>query len=270
MRAPETILLVVLAATALRAHPEIEAGLARLNAALATQPGNADLYLERGELYARHEEWIHAEANFLAAAELAPRHAGILRARGALALARRRPTEALPLFNEARDLDPADLSTRILRARALRQLDRIGEAGEEFDYVLRQSRTPSPDLILERAAMLTPPEALRLLEGALARTGPVPALELRALALEETLGRIDDALARLERLTAAAERKETWLRRRGDLLRRSGRESEARAAFAAALAALGSLPDWLRESPESATLAKELATLSHPQPSSPP
>lgn len=48
MRAPETILLVVLAATALRAHPEIEAGLARLNAALATQPGNADLYLERG------------------------------------------------------------------------------------------------------------------------------------------------------------------------------------------------------------------------------
>ncbi len=270
MRAPPLLLLVVLIATPLRAHPGIETGLARLNAALAIQPGNADLYLERGELYARHEEWTHAEANLLAAAELAPRHAGIFRARGALALARRLPAEALRLLDEARDLDPADLSTRILRARALRQLDRIDEAGAEFDHVLRQSRLPAPDLILERAALLGPAESLPLLEGALARLGPVPALALRALSLEESLGRTDDALARLDRLTAAAERPETWLKRRGDLLRRAGRGPEARAAYAAALAAISSLPPWLRESPESAALANELANLARAPSSSPP
>lgn len=270
MRAPPPILLVVLVATALRAHPEIEAGLARLNTAVATQPGNADLYLERGELYARHEEWFHAEANYLTAAELAPRHARIFRARGALALARRLPAEALSFLNEARDLDPADLSTRILRARALRQLGRNVESGEELDHVLRQSRSPSPDLILERAALLSPPESLRMLDGFLSRTGPVPALEMRALSLEESLGRIDAALARLDRLTAAAERKEAWLRRRGDILRRTGRETEARAAYTAALTAVSSLPPWLRESPESAALANELATLARSPSSSPP
>ena len=68
----------------------------------------------------------------------------------------------------------------------------------------------------------------------------------------------------------AAERKETWLRRRGDLLRRAGRETEARAAYSAALKAIASLPAWLRESPELENLAKELATLSAPRPSSSP
>ena len=262
--------LLVLATAASHAHPEIEAGLTRLNAALAADPRNADLLLERGELYARHEEWIQAEANYLAAAEIAPRHAGIARARGSLAVAQNRPADALKLFNEAKALDPADSSVRILRARALRKLGRNDEAGKEYDHVLSRLRSPSPDLYLERAALLAPAEALQVIDGAVDRLGPVPALELRALALEESLGRLDAALARLDRLTAAAERKETWLRRRGDVLRRAGRQPEARAAYAAALDALATLPDWLRDSPESVGLAKELATLTHSVPSSPP
>lgn len=270
MRRWKKFALFALATAALRAHPEIEAGLARLNTALAAEPRNADLLLERGELYARHEEWIHAEANYLAAAEIAPRHAGIARARGALALAQGRPSEALPLLDEARMLEPNEPTTRIMRARALGKLGRNAEAGVEYDHILNQLRSPSPDLILERAALLAPAEALQALEGAISRLGPVPALELRALALEESLGRIDAALARLDRLTAAAERKETWLRRRGDLLLRAGRQTDARAAYAAALTALATLPEWLRDSPESANLAKELATLSHSAPSSPP
>ena len=262
--------LLALATAAACAHPEIEAGLARLNAALAAEPRNADLLLERGELYTRHEEWIQAEANYLAAFELAPRHPGIARARGALSLARGRPAEALPFLEQARDLDPEEPTTRILRARALVKMGRTSEAGDEYDHVLRRLRSPSPDLFLERASLLEPADALQVLEGALNRTGPVPALELRALALEESLARTDAALARIDRLTAAAERKEAWLRRRGDVLLRAGRAKEAREAYGAALAALAALPDWLRESPESVNLAKELATLSHPAPSSPP
>lgn len=270
MRRWKSLALLVLASANARAHPEIEAGLVRLNAALAADPRNADLLLERGELYARHEEWVQAEANYLTAAEIAPRHAGIARARGALSLSQGRPADALPFFEQARELEPEDPITRILRARALTKLGRTAEAGGEYDHVLSRLRSPSPDLILERAALLAPAEALQLLEGALDRIGPVPALELRALALEESLGRLDAALARLDRLTAAAERKETWLRRRGDALLRAGRQPEARAAYGAALAALAALPDWLRESPESVKLATELATLSHSAPSSPP
>lgn len=269
---PLTALLPLLlaTATALRAHPEIEAGLARLNALIAADPRDATLYLERGELYARHQEWVQAEANYLAASELAPRHAGVARARGALALDQQRPAEARGFLDEALRLDPADATSRILRARALVASGRKSEALADYDLALAAIRAPSPDLILERAALLEPAAAVSAIDEAIVRIGPVPALELRALSLEEKAGRVDAALNRLDRLTLAAERKETWLRRRGDLLRRAGRDAEARGAYSAALQAIASLPAWLSESPELENLAKELATLSAPRPSSSP
>ena len=269
---PLTALLPLLLATAaaLPAHPEIEAGLSRLNTLIAADPRDAELYLERGELYSRHQEWVQAEANYLTASELAPRHAGVARARGALALERQRAAEAKALLDEAVLLEPSDASSRILRARALTALGNRSGALADYDAALAAVRSPSPDLILERAALLEPAAAIRAIDDAIARIGPVPALELRALALEEHAGRVDSALERIDRLTLSAERKETWLRRRGDLLRRAGRETEARAAYSAALKAIASLPAWLRESPELENLAKELATLSAPRPSSSP
>src|SRR5687767_5362958 len=51
-------------------HPEIEAALSRLNSQIAAAPADAELYLARGEVYAKHHEWISAEANYLRAAEL--------------------------------------------------------------------------------------------------------------------------------------------------------------------------------------------------------
>ena len=270
MRLSNAFLPLLLATIVVRAHPEIEGALTRVNALIAADPRDAALYLERGELYARHREWIHAEANYLAAAEIAPHAPGIHRARGALSLKQQRPAEAKGLLDEAIRLDPGDIPARILRARARAALGEKSAALADYDLALAAARTPSPDLILERVALLEPAAAVRALDDAIAGLGPVPALELRALALEEKAGRVDAGLARLERLTAAAERKETWLRRRGDLLLRAGRTAEARAAYSAALAAIASLPAWLRESPELETLAKELATLSASRPSSSP
>ena len=47
------ISLLLTCAVALRAHPEIEAALHRINALIAASPDNAELYLERGDLYSR-------------------------------------------------------------------------------------------------------------------------------------------------------------------------------------------------------------------------
>ena len=111
----------------------------------------------------------------------------------------------------------------------------------------------------------TPADAIRILDAGMARIGPAHTLQTRALELEEAAGRIDDALRRLQRIADLSERKEMWLKRRGDLLARAGRTAEARAAYAAALAAIAALPDWLRESPDTTRLVAELA---RPVPSS--
>lgn len=257
---------IALGVAPLGAHPEIEAGLARLNAAIAAQPADAVLYLQRGELYAKHEDWMHAEANYLRAAELAPDLPRLAQARGALELAAGRPAAALAQLDSALALDPRDATALVLRARARRALGESIAALNDFDAALSLLAAPPPELLLERAALLPPADAIRSLDDGLARLGPVVTLHLRALALEESLGRTDAAAARLAGLASSSERPEEWHRRRGDLLARAGRASEARAAYTSALAAIAALPEWLRSSPATARFAADLTTLTAQSP----
>jgi tetratricopeptide (TPR) repeat protein len=254
-------LAAILCASAASAHPEIENALTRLNAEIAATPNDADLYVERGELYARHEVWVFAEANYLRAAELAPDHPRLHRVRGELELATGHPADARVHFDAALARTPADAETRVLRARTFVALKMRNAAIADFNAALPLIATPPPELFLERAALLAPAEAIRSLDDGIERVGPAVTLNLRALALEESLGRIDDAVARLDRITDQSERKETWLKRRGDLLARAGRAKEARAAYERARAAIAALPDWLRESPDTLRLTTELARL---------
>ncbi|MDP3070055.1 MAG: tetratricopeptide repeat protein [Opitutaceae bacterium] len=248
----------VLGAATLAAHPEIEEALTRLNAAIAAQPANAELYLQRGELYSRHEDWVSAEANFLLAAELSPRLPRLAQARGALELSAGRPQDAVALLDTALALDPTDAAALVLRARAHRALKAHAAALADLDTAIAQLAQPPPELFIERAALLPPAEAIRGLDEGIARLGPVVTLHLRAVALEESLGRVDAAAARFLHLAATSERPEGWHKRRGDLLARAGRKADARTAYAAALAAIAALPPWLRTSPDTARLTAEL------------
>jgi tetratricopeptide (TPR) repeat protein len=257
-------LLAALACSCAQAHPEIDEGLQRLNAAIAARPADADLLIERGELYARHEDWVSAEANYLRAAELAPAHPRLPIARGALELAAGRPRDATRLMDEFLSTQPRNVEALVIRARARALLSDRAGAAADYTAALATSSQPYPELYLERAAVLEPAAAVRSLDEGMARLGPALVLQMRAVALEESLGRIDAAAARLDQIASVSERKEGWLRRRGDLLARAGRLQEARVSYAAALAALQTLPDWLRASPEVMRLATDLQRLSTP------
>ena len=257
-----TLLTCVLGAAVLRAHPEIEDGLARLNAQIAATPNDADLYVDRGELYARHEDWLSAEANYLRAAEFAPSHPRLPLVRGALELATGHPVEARRMLGTALGLDPKNAEALVLRARAERAVNDRASAVADLNAALALIPAPPPELYLERAALLDAPEAIHSLDEGLAKIGPAITLHLRALALEESLGRVDAAVARIDRIVEPLERKEAWLKRRGDLLRRAGRTDDARAAYRSALAAIGTLPEWLRTSPDTQKLVTELTELS--------
>lgn len=247
------------------AHPEIDAALSRLNAQIAATPDDASLYVQRGELYARHDAPVMAEANFLRAAELAPELPRLNRARAELDLANGRLAAARARLTRVLAANPKDAEALVLRARAGAALRAVPAAITDYSAALVLIATPPPDLYLERAELFSSgADAIRSLDEGLARLGPIVSLELRALALEESLGRTDAALTRLDRIIAQSERKESLLKRRGDLLAQAGRTAEAHAAYAAALAAIAALPEWLRESPETARLANELTRLTAP------
>lgn len=255
---------LVFATSVMQAHPEVEDAIVRLNARIAAAPADAELYVQRGELYARHAVWDLAEANYLVAAELDPGHSRLPRVRGALALATGHPTEARGFFDAALTRDGRDAEVFVLRARTHAALGARPAAAADLQRALDLIAQPPPELFLELAALLDPAAAIRCLDNAIERLGPALTLQLRALALEELLGRTDAALARLDQLTAQSERRETWLKRRGDLLARARRDHDARAAYVAALAAIAALPDWLRDSPDTVRLADELTRLARP------
>jgi tetratricopeptide (TPR) repeat protein len=244
-----------------RAHPEIEDALSRLNPQIAAQPTDASLYLERGLLYARHDDWVTAESNYLRAAELAPNHPRLPQALGTVALATGRVREACGYFDAALAIDPKDAEARVFRARARVALQNRSAAIADLNAALALIAQPPPELFLERARLLAPADAIRSLDEGIERLGPAVTLHLRALELEEQLGRINAAVARVDRIAAESERSEVWLKRRGDILSRAGRQAEARAAYAEALAAISALPAWLRESPEARRLAAEITRL---------
>jgi tetratricopeptide (TPR) repeat protein len=249
-------------AAVLQAHPEMESALERLNARIATAPTSAELYLERGELYAQHQEWIPAEANYLCAAELAPALPRLERALGLLSFATGDFRAAREHFERALAADPRDAESLIFRARIRARTNDRTAALADFDAALAVIASPRPELLLERASLCaTVADAIRGLDAAIARIGPIHTLQLRALELETTAGLTDAALARLAAITHGSERKESWLKRRGDLLLATGRIAEAREAYAAALAAIQALPDWLRESPDVTRLMAELTRL---------
>ena len=254
--------LALFGAPAARAHPEIDEALARLAEKLAAAPGDAALYRERGELYALHDDWTAAEANYLRAAELAPRLPRLDLDRGALALATGRLSESSALLDRALAAVPGDAEALILRGRTLGRLGRRPAAVADLTAALRLLASPPPELFLERAALYdSPVAALASLDEGIARLGPVIVLQLRAVELETSLGLTDAAVARLDRLARASERPELWLKRRGDLLAAAHRPAEAQAADAAARAALATLPDWLAQSPENVRLSAELNRL---------
>jgi tetratricopeptide (TPR) repeat protein len=253
------------AALPLAAHPETAEARAQLDRMIAEFPQEPDLLVQRAAVARDEGAWAAAEADLRRALQLAPRSAQahaqlaeVLAVRGDLARAEREASAALALA-------PRDAEALVRRAQIRARRGAAEAAYGDFTAAIGLLEAPSPDLFLARAALAVPPErALRGIDEGLARLGPAAPLVERALALELRLGRIDAALARLEVLAATGGRRERLLKRRGDILAAAGRAHDARSAYGEALAAIAALPDWLRETPGTAQLARELAGLAAP------
>jgi tetratricopeptide (TPR) repeat protein len=257
--------MTLVSGRSLPAHPESTVERAALDALIAEVPDNADLLVRRAAQRGEHREWAAAEADLQRAAQLAPDSPRVKLGLARVYLASERPQEARAQLDAALARAPRDPEALVLRARARSRLGEIAGAHTDYGMAIELLAEPSPGLFLERAALpIETTLAIRGLDEGLARLGPAVLLLERALALELRIGRTDAALARIDALAVHSERKEPWLRRRGDILALVGRASEARVAYAAALAAIRSLPAGLRDTPEAMRLAAELTRLAAP------
>jgi YaiO family outer membrane protein len=97
-----------------------ELALAAYSALLSRSPGNADVLLGRGTVYARLGRWREAEADLTAAAQASPDYADVWEALGNTYRWSEQPARALEAWERLAALRPQDPAPWIARARAQR------------------------------------------------------------------------------------------------------------------------------------------------------
>nr|MBA3515424.1 tetratricopeptide repeat protein [Pyrinomonadaceae bacterium] len=250
---------LALLASLAAAHDGLHEQIVELTARIKHAPHNASLYLKRGELYRLHRDWRRAAADYDRAARLQPALSVVDLARGTMLFEAGRPQAAKVALDRFLGKHPAHFEALTTLARVLVKLGRRAEA--------EQTLTPEPELYVERARALAEPveagntgEALRVLDEGVAKLGPLVTLQLYAVDLELRLKNYGAALERLDSVAVQSSRKEVWLTRRGEILLRAGQQMQAREAFAAALAAVESLPTHRRRTRAVADLEAHLRT----------
>ncbi|MFN7971431.1 MAG: tetratricopeptide repeat protein [Acidobacteriota bacterium] len=243
------------------AHAGLDEAIALVTERIGHEPGNAELYRMRGDLYREGEDFRRSRDDYEHARTLEPSLPGIDLRIGRAALEAGRSGEALAALDVAILCEPGSVEAFLLRARTNVALGRAADAVADFDRALDLSvppASPQPELYIERARAAVADGdrqgALRGLDRGLGRLGPLITLDLEALDIELSIPDPQAALARLDRIAARSARKEQWLSRRGDILASLGERREARAAFEAALKALSLVPSSRRETPATRAL----------------
>jgi predicted Zn-dependent protease len=235
------------------AHEGLHEQIVAITARIKRDPKNANLYLQRGELYRLHREWTRAAADYDRVARLQPGLTVVDLARGKMLWESRKPQQAKVVLDRFLRQQPDHLEGLITRARVLAGMRSRIQAAQDFTKALSLTTNPDPELYLERARVLAEDrdsvgEALRGLDEGISKHGPLVTLQLSAIELELRRKNYDAALTRLDTISAQSERQEMWFVRRGEILQSAGRNEEARAAFRAALVAIESLPPGRRQS----------------------
>lgn len=255
-------LLMALAPLVSLAHDDLTRQLERLDRAIATDPSEVELYLQRAALHHAHQDPAAALADLKHAEALNPDAAGLWLLRGRVLLESGRAGEALPALQRCLDLQPGDGLALALRARARSQTG--DTAGAEADYAAATASLtrPGPELILERSQNLQAAgrsqEALAVLDEGIRNLGGAAALWEAALALEIKMGRWTEALARFEAPLQRPGSRAALLARRAEVLDLAGEPEAASEDRRQALAELDALPLSRRQSAANLQLRQSL------------
>lgn len=184
-RLPLLVALLALPAVVF-AHPELQEQIDLVSAQIEADAGNACLYLKRGNLHRRHQDWEAAYRDFGRARELDPDLPDVDWLEGRTLVDAGRYREGERLLNGYLETAPESASALQTRARARSSLGRHLEAAADYGSAIEHAEHPSPGLFDFQARELAAagpehfPEATTVVTAGLARfPGEVSLLGLR-------------------------------------------------------------------------------------------
>jgi tetratricopeptide (TPR) repeat protein len=256
------VLIAALAAALVLAHGPLHEQIEAVTEEIRKDPGDASLYLKRGELQRHHGDWTAASADYDRASRRNPSLAESDLCRARMWLEAGKPELALAPAERFLDRRPHDAEALSTRAAALARTGRPRDAALDYDRAVAASSRPDVELYLARAsawqAAGESESALRALDEGIGLLGPLVTLEVAAVDIDKRLRRWDSALERISLVARQAPRKETWLVRRAGILEEAGRAAAAREAYEQALRAIESLSPGQRRTRATMTLERQV------------
>src|SRR6266850_6120628 len=137
------------------AQADIRWQLEELTQQIGKQPSNAELYLNRGDLYRAQEKWDAAQADFDFAWALNPKLDRVDFLRGRMFLEANWPISAKLALDHFLAKQSNHVEALVLRARALTKLESRVAAAQDYTRAIQLTTESRPDLYLERAQVLS-------------------------------------------------------------------------------------------------------------------
>ena len=234
------------------AHGTHSSLMTKVDARLAERPEDGGLWYQRAMLEFEHKEYAAAAVDFEKTEKFAPGEFAVLWWQGRILEAQGKLQEGKATLDRYLEKVPTHWGALASRARIQTKLGANAEALNDFRTALKHCPNAEPDLVAEVATALATngctDEAVTVLEAGIRRIGPIPALQLKLLEVDENAERFDAALERIDSFRKSAVRPEPWMQKRASILARAGRVSQSRIAWMALVAHLNSLPPAERES----------------------
>ena len=234
-------------------HGDVHEQIVALTAEIAEDPGNAELYRRRSELYLQHGEPDAAAADMLQAQRMDPAGEAYDFLLGRIYHQGGWHATALIYLDVLLEAEPDHQLGRLERAETYTALGDHTRAAADYDHVWPLLDRPTPSHALARASAHAQREgggleaAIAVLDEAIERMGDLVVFHDAVITYALELMDYDLALERVDRMMENARRKEWWHLRRGKICVTAGRTDEARAAFAAVHAAIDELPPHVRQ-----------------------
>lgn len=147
-------LLLALLAGSAWAHPELLQQIQRLDEAIAAQPGNAELLVQRGDLYRRHGDYTSATRDFKAARQIDPTFTEYDFYSGRLALEMGDRELALQQLGQYLQQNPANAAAWTLHGDTQLALGNALAAAADYGRAIATSTRPTPILYAQQAGAL--------------------------------------------------------------------------------------------------------------------
>src|SRR5262249_53208023 len=140
-----------------------------------------------------------------------------------------------------------NLEGLIVRARSEAMLGESQAAVADFSEAIARSRSPGPDLFLDRARLQADlgefEQAARGLDQVISNSPFASPLHLKAIEYDRHRGAYDCALKRVDAIAARYPVKEPWLTLRAEVLEQAGRLREAEGTFRQVLDGIAAYPE---------------------------